>query len=181
MPRRSGKTTCGLIVILHEVLFGDAKNIAIISHRLNSAQDILLRFRSLYENLPSWMKKAKILISNNTKWVLYDGRSVTAMSAAPAYNKGMIYDMILLEEFAFMYQTDTDIIDNPNWLGLAPIVYNPETRLIMLSSKKSNNPDHYFNKLLSGAMEGKNNFSAFVPDFTVDVDEGSVRIEEESP
>ena len=164
MRRQSGKTTCGLIAILHEVLFGDAKNIAIISHRLNSAQDILRVFNSMYEELPLWLKKVRLLQATKSKLVFRDGFTIMAMSANASCIKATTYDMILLDEFAFTYQEDTIINNNKYWLGLMPVEYNPETRLIMLSSLASKKRTHYFNKLWLDALNGKNDLSAFNSD-----------------
>ena len=55
-PRQSGKTVVIGSFVLHYSIFNRDKFIGIVSNKLSSAKEMLHRIKSMYEELPFWLK-----------------------------------------------------------------------------------------------------------------------------
>ena len=101
LPRQSGKTTTIISYILHYVLFNESVNVAILANKAATARDILSRLQLAYENLPKWLQQG-IMSWNKGSLELENGSRIVASSTSSSAVRGGSYNMIFLDEFAFV-------------------------------------------------------------------------------
>ena len=101
LPRQSGKTTTIVAYILHYILFNDNMNVAILANKAATARDILGRLQLAYENLPKWLQQG-VMSWNKGSLDLENGSRVVASSTSSSAVRGGSYNMIFLDEFAFV-------------------------------------------------------------------------------
>ena len=56
LPRQSGKSTTIIAYLLHQVIFNDNINVAILANKSTTARDLLGRLQLAYENLPRFFR-----------------------------------------------------------------------------------------------------------------------------
>jgi hypothetical protein len=105
-PRQSSKTLCGLLQLLHFVIFNSEKTVLIKSHNNHSTLDLLNRFKSLYVSVPDFLKPG---VRSNTNEVLgFENFSrvwaLTRMNVGP----GISVDAVFLDEMAYMPENIVD-------------------------------------------------------------------------
>ena len=104
LPRQSGKTTTIISYILHYVLFNEQMRVAILANKAATARDILSRLQLAYENLPKWMQQG-VMSWNKGSLDLENGSRIVASSTSSSAVRGGSYNMIFLDEFAFVPNT----------------------------------------------------------------------------
>ena len=104
MPRQSGKSTTLVSYILYYVLFNSNMNVAILANKASTARDILSRLQLAYENLPKWLQQG-VMSWNKGSLDLENGSRVVASSTSSSAVRGGSYNMIFLDEFAFVPNT----------------------------------------------------------------------------
>ena len=103
LPRQVGKSTVTIAYILWTVLFGPMQNIAILANKAGTSRDILSKLRLAYEHIPMWMQQG-IVAWNKGSIELENGSKVIAASTASSSARGNTYNVIFLDEFAFVPQ-----------------------------------------------------------------------------
>ena len=101
MPRQTGKSTTCVSYLLHYAVFNDNVNIAILANKASTAKDLLGRLQLAYENLPKWMQQG-ILSWNKQSLELENGSKIIAASTSASAVRGGSYNIIFLDEFAFI-------------------------------------------------------------------------------
>ena len=101
LPRQVGKSTVTIAYILHTVLFGPMQNIAILANKASTARDILAKLQLAYEHIPLWMQQG-IVSWNKGSIELENGSKVIANATASSAARGSTYNIIFLDEFAFV-------------------------------------------------------------------------------
>jgi len=101
MPRQTGKSTTVVSYLLHYAVFNDNINIAILANKASTARDLLGRLQLAYENLPKWMQQG-ILAWNKGSLELENGSKILAASTSASAVRGGSYNVIFLDEFAFI-------------------------------------------------------------------------------
>jgi Terminase RNaseH-like domain/Terminase large subunit, T4likevirus-type, N-terminal len=101
LPRQVGKSTVTIGFILWTVLFGPMQNIAILANKASTARDILGKLQLAYEHIPLWMQQG-ILSWNKGSIELENGSKVIAAATASSSARGNTYNIIFLDEFAFV-------------------------------------------------------------------------------
>jgi len=101
MPRQTGKSTTVVSYLLHYAVFNDNVNIAILANKSSTAKDLLSRLQLAYENLPKWMQQG-ILSWNKQSLELENGSKIIASSTSASAVRGGSYNIIFLDEFAFI-------------------------------------------------------------------------------
>ena len=101
MPRQTGKSTTVVSYLLHYAVFNDNVNIAILANKASTARDLLGRLQLAYENLPKWMQQG-ILAWNKGSLELENGSKILAASTSASAVRGGSYNVIFLDEFAFI-------------------------------------------------------------------------------
>ena len=101
MPRQTGKSTTCVSYLLHYAVFNDNINIAILANKASTARDLLSRLQFAYEKLPKWMQQG-ILSWNKGSLELENGSKIIAASTSASAVRGGSYNIIFLDEFAFI-------------------------------------------------------------------------------
>jgi len=101
MPRQTGKSTTCVSYLLHYAVFNDNVNIAILANKASTARDLLGRLQLAYENLPKWMQQG-IISWNKGSLELENGSKISSNSTSSSAVRGGSYNVIFLDEFAFI-------------------------------------------------------------------------------
>tara|TARA_R100000008_G_scaffold65615_1_gene42577 strand:- start:214 stop:828 length:615 start_codon:yes stop_codon:yes gene_type:complete len=101
MPRQTGKSTTCVSYLLHYAIFNANVNIAILANKASTARDLLNRLQFAYEKLPKWMQQG-ILVYNKGSMELENGSKIIAASTSASAVRGGSYNIIFLDEFAFI-------------------------------------------------------------------------------
>lgn len=104
LPRQSGKSTVVVSYLLHYAIFNDNTNIAILANKASTARDLLTRLQTGYENLPKWLQQG-VLSWNKGSLELENKSRITAASTSASSIRGGTYNIIFLDEFAFVPNT----------------------------------------------------------------------------
>ena len=101
LPRQSGKSTVVTSYLLWFVIFNDNVNVAILANKAATAREMLQRLQLSYENLPKWMQQG-INQWNRGSLELENGSKIMAASTSASAVRGMSFNIIFLDEFAFI-------------------------------------------------------------------------------
>ena len=101
MPRQTGKSTTVISYLLHYLLFNDSVNIGILANKAATARELLGRLQTAYENVPKWMQQG-VLAWNRGSLELENGSKILAASTSASAVRGMSFNILFLDEFAFV-------------------------------------------------------------------------------
>jgi len=153
LPRQSGKTTTLVAYILHYVLFNNNINVAILANKAATARDILSRLQLAYEHLPKWLQQG-VLSWNKGSLELENGSRIVASATSSSAVRGGSYNMIFLDEFAFVPQN----IAEDFFSSVYPTISSGKsTKVVVISTPNGMN---LFYKLWSDA---ENQINSYVP------------------
>ena len=74
---------------------------AILANKAATARDLLGRFQLAYEHLPEWMQQG-VMNWNKGSLELENGSKIIAASTSASAVRGGSYNIIFLDEFAFI-------------------------------------------------------------------------------
>jgi hypothetical protein len=119
-------------------LFNDNVNIAILANKASTARDLLARLQLAYENLPKWMQQG-ILVWNKGNVELENGSKILAASTSASAVRGGSYNIIFLDEFAFI----PNHIADQFFASVYPTISSGQsTKVIMVSTPHGMN--HFY-------------------------------------
>ena len=151
MPRQTGKSTTVVSYLLHYAVFNDNVNIAILANKASTARDLLGRLQLAYENLPKWMQQG-ILAWNKGSLELENGSKILAASTSASAVRGGSYNVIFLDEFAFI----PNHIADQFFASVYPTISSGQnTKVIIVSTPRGMN---HFYRLWHDAERGKNEY-----------------------
>lgn len=151
MPRQTGKSTTVVSYLLHYALFNDNVNIAILANKASTARDLLQRLQTAYENLPKWLQQG-ILAWNRGSMELENGSKILAASTSASAVRGGSYNIIFLDEFAFVQNHLADDF----FASVYPTISSgSSTKVIIVSTPHGMN---HFYRLWHDAEKGKNEY-----------------------
>ena len=101
LPRQSGKSTTIIAYLLHQVIFNDNINVAILANKSSTARDLLGRLQLAYENLPTWLQQG-VLNWNKGSLELENGSKILAAATSSSAIRVGSFNIIFLDEFAFI-------------------------------------------------------------------------------
>ena len=101
LPRQSGKSTTIIAYLLHQVVFNDNINVAILANKSSTARDLLGRLQLAYENLPKFLQQG-VLNWNKGSLELENGSKIMAAATSSSAIRGGSFNIIFLDEFAFI-------------------------------------------------------------------------------
>ena len=101
LPRQSGKSTTIIAYLLHQVIFNDNINVAILANKSTTARDLLGRLQLAYENLPTFLQQG-VLNWNKGSLELENGSKLLAAATSSSAIRGGSFNIIFLDEFAFI-------------------------------------------------------------------------------
>ena len=151
LPRQTGKSTTVVSYLLHYALFNDNVNIGILANKLSTSRELLGRLQLAYENLPKWMQMG-VASWNKGSLELDNGSKIMAASTSSSAVRGMSFNIIFLDEFAFV---PTHIAEQFFSSVYPTISSGSSTKVIIISTPNGMN---MFYKLWHDAERGKNQY-----------------------
>ena len=151
MPRQTGKSTTCISYLLHYAVFNDNVNIAVLANKASTARDLLGRLQLAYENLPKWMQQG-VLVWNRGSLELENGSKILAASTSASAVRGMSFNILFLDEFAFVPNHVADSF----FASVYPtITSGKNTKVIIVSTPHGMN---HFYRMWHDAERGKNEY-----------------------
>ena len=151
MPRQTGKSTTCVSYLLHYAVFNDNVNVAILANKASTAQDLLGRLQLAYENLPKWMQQG-IVSWNKRSLELENGSKISANSTSSSAVRGGSYNVIFLDEFAFI----PNHIADDFFASVYPTISSGQSsKVIIVSTPRGMN---HFYRMWHDAEKGKNEY-----------------------
>ena len=151
MPRQTGKSTTVVAFLLHYAVFNDNVNIGILANKAATARELLDRLQTAYENLPKWMQQG-IISWNKGSLELENGSKILAASTSASAVRGMSFNILFLDEFAFV---PNHIADSFFASVYPTITSGKQTKVIIVSTPHGMN---HFYRLWHDAEKGKNEY-----------------------
>ena len=152
LPRQTGKSTTVVSYLLHYIIFNDNVNIGILANKASTSRELLSRLQLAYENLPRWMQHG-ILAWNKGNVELENGSKILAASTSSSAVRGMSFNIIFLDEFAFV----PNHIAEQFFSSVYPTISSGKsTKVIIISTPNGMN---MFYKLWHDAERGKNEYT----------------------
>ena len=153
MPRQTGKSTTSVSYLLHYIVFNDSVNVGILANKASTARELLSRLQLAYENLPKWMQQG-IIAWNKGSMELENGSKVLAASTSASAVRGMSFNILFLDEFAFVPNHIADSF----FASVYPTISSGKsTKVIMVSTPHGMN---HFYRYWHDAERGKNEYVA---------------------
>ena len=151
MPRQTGKSTTVVSYLLHYAIFNDSVNIGILANKAATARELLSRLQTAYENLPDWMQQG-ILVWNKGSLELDNGSKILAASTSASAVRGMSFNILFLDEFAFVPNHVADSF----FASVYPtITSGKNTKVIIVSTPHGMN---HFYRMWHDAERNKNEY-----------------------
>ena len=151
LPRQSGKSTTVVSYILHYILFNPSVNVGILANKQAVARDLLAKIKTAYEYLPKWIQQG-VGEWNKGSIILENGSKVVASATSSSAIRGGSYNLILLDEFAFI---PPGIAEDFFSSAYPTISSGQTTKVVIVSTPKGLN---MFYKLWVEAEEKRNEF-----------------------
>ena len=152
LPRQSGKSTVVTSYLLWYVIFNGNVNVAILANKAATAREMLGRLQLSYENLPKWMQQG-IIGWNKGSVELENGSRLLAASTSASAVRGMSFNVIFLDEFAFVPNN----IAEQFFSSVYPTISSGKnTKVIIISTPHGMN---MFYKLWHDAERGTNEYN----------------------
>ena len=151
MPRQTGKSTTCISYLLHYLLFNDSVNIGILANKAATARELLGRLQTAYENVPKWMQQG-VLSWNRGSLELENGSKILAASTSASAVRGMSFNILFLDEFAFV---PNHIADSFFASVYPTITSGKSTKVIIVSTPHGMN---HFYRMWHDAEKGKNEY-----------------------
>ena len=153
LPRQSGKSTIIIAYLLHYVLFNASVNVAILANKAAVARDLLSRLQLAYENLPQWMQQG-VMSWNKGSLELENGSKILAASTSASAVRGGSYNIIFLDEFAYVPQT----IAEQFFSSVYPTISSGKTSKVMIVSTP-----HGMNMFYKMWVDAEEKRSSYIP------------------
>ena len=151
LPRQSGKSTVVVSYLLHYAIFNDNTNIAILANKASTARDLLTRLQTGYENLPKWLQQG-VLSWNKGSLELENKSRITAASTSASSIRGGTYNIIFLDEFAFVPNTVAENF----FSSVYPVITSGQSsKVIVVSTPYGMN---HFYRLWDDSQKKKNEY-----------------------
>ena len=151
LPRQTGKSTTVVAYLMHYALFNDNVNIGILANKATTARELLARLATAYENLPKWMQQG-VLVWNKGNIELENGSKILAASTSASAVRGMSFNILFLDEFAFVPNHIADAF----FASVYPTITSGQsTKVIIVSTPHGMN---HFYRMWHDAEKGKNEY-----------------------
>lgn len=147
-PRQCGKTTVLAAIALWYLLFQRNFSVLIAAHKGDKARDIIGSIQDMYMELPSWVQQG-IVEWNKGSFRLENGSRIRASTTSVSSARGDTYNIIMLDEFAFVAE---HVADEFLKSVIPTVASGKDTKIIITSTPKGLN---MFYKVWKGAIENK--------------------------
>lgn len=146
LPRQVGKSTTSVAYILHQVLFNENFVVAILANRAPTARELLGKLKLAFEYLPMFLKQG-IKEWNKGSIYLANGSRVLADSTSGSSVRGFSFNLIFLDEFAFVPNNIAEEFFNSTY----PTISSGKTSKVVIVSTP--NGMNLFYKMWTKAVE----------------------------
>ena len=151
LPRQTGKSTTVISYLLHYILFTQDVNVAILANKQATARELLHRLKLAFEYLPLWMQQG-IVEWNKGSIILENGSKIIASSTSASAVRGGSFNMIFLDEFAFVPQG----VAEEFFSSVYPTITSGQsTKVLIISTPKGLN---MFYKFWNDAVNNRNEY-----------------------
>ena len=155
--RQQGKTVTAAACILHYTIFNADKTVAIMANKTASAREVLLRYQTMYENLPIWMQQG-VKTWNKGDVELENNCRVFTAATTTSGIRGKSVNWLYIDEAAVIPNNVADEF----FASVYPTISAGETTKILLTSTPLGY--NHFWKFWNEAEKGTNGFvSHFIP------------------
>lgn len=151
LPRQSGKTVSVGAFLVHQAIFNDNFNIAVLANKRETAYELMAKIQVSYENLPKWIQIG-IVAWNKGSIELENGSRISASSTSSGAVRGFSYNIVFLDEFAHV---PTNIAEEFFTSVYPTITSGKTTKVIIVSTPRGLN---HFYKLWTDASKGRNSY-----------------------
>ena len=151
LPRQSGKSVITTAYLIHQAIFRDNINIAILANKRETAFELMAKLQISYENLPKWLQQG-IITWNKGSIELENGSRITASSTSSSAVRGFSYNIVMLDEFAFV---PTQMADDFFASVYPTISSGRSTKVIIVSTPNGMN---HFYRLWNDAEKKRNSY-----------------------
>ena len=148
--RQAGKstTTCGFI--LWYIIFHDAKTVALLANKGETAREILGRVQLAYQHLPKWLQQGVKEWNKGSFELENDSRVIAAATSASAI-RGYTINLLFIDEAAHI----------DNWDEFFTSVYptissGTESKIVLVSTP--NGLNHFYSTWIN-AVENRNGYN----------------------
>ncbi len=152
-PRQSGKTTALAVYALWYLLFNDDKCIGLLSYKQSISEEILLRIKEIYNNLPDFLKQ-EVVRNTKEQFKLANGSYIFTASARARCVRGRTVDLILFDEAALTRDSDFEEFIYSVFPTQAARV---NSQMIMISTPHG---DNQFYEIYKRSVSGASSFIA---------------------
>ena len=153
LPRQSGKSVTVTAYLIHQAIFRDNINVAILANKRETAFELMAKLQTSYENLPKWLQQG-VLAWNKGSIELENGSRITASSTSSSAVRGFSYNIVMLDEFAFV---PTNIADEFFSSVYPTISSGKSTKVIIVSTPNGMN---HFYRMWNDAEKKRNSYNA---------------------
>ena len=155
--RQQGKTTTSAAYILWYTLFQSNKTVAILANKSAAAREVLDRYQTMYEELPSWLQQG-VTTWNKGDIELENGSKVFTAATSTSGIRGKSVNLLYVDEAAIIPNN----IAEQFFTSVYPTISAGETTKILLSSTPLGY--NHFWKFWNDAEQGNNGFvPLFIP------------------
>jgi hypothetical protein len=155
--RQQGKTTTSAAYILWYTLFQENKNVAILANKATAAREVLDRYQTMYEHLPSWLQQG-VTTWNKGDIELENGSKVFTAATSASGIRGKSVNLLYVDEAAIIPNT----VAEQFFTSVYPTISAGETTKILLSSTPLGY--NHFWKFWNDAENKRNGFvPLFIP------------------
>jgi len=152
LPRQVGKTTVAAAYLVHEALFKDHQNIAVLAHKQIQATEIIARAQHMYEHLPFWLQQG-VVEWNKMSIKLENGSRMFASSTSASAIRGQSCTHVLLDELAHVLNN----VQEEFFTSVFPVISSGKTtKQIITSTPKGMD---MFYKIWTDSEQGRNDFA----------------------
>ena len=158
-------TTTVVSFLLHYAMFNENVNVAVLANKAATARDILNKLQIGYENLPKWLQLG-ICSWNKGSMELENGSKIIAASTSASSVRGSTYNILFLDEFAFVPQ---QVADSFMASVYPTITSGKDTKVIIVSCVTKDTyllTDKGYRKIET-LIDSSKSGAYIVPDYTV--------------
>ena len=153
MPRQVGKSTTIIAHLLHQLLFRDRTNIAMLANKGATARELLARLKLAYENIPKWMQQG-VVVWNKGNIELENGSKALAAATSSSNVRGDSFNIIFLDEFAFVPNNQSEQF----FSSVYPTISSGKTTQVLIVSTP--NGLNKFYRMWKDATEDRSDYVA---------------------
>ncbi len=155
--RQVGKSTITCAFVLWSVLFQANYSVMILANKKDTASEILGKIQFAYERLPKYLQQG-VEEWNKMSIELENGSRIKALPTSSSSARGGTYNLVLLEEFAFVEDTIADEF----FASVFPTISSGKTTKLFIISTP-NGLNHFYKYWEDANKEKNEGWNGFTP------------------